>query len=103
MWYVCILPYSHSGCSLSPKVRSIPSGKQKAKKKGVACVSTVSTGGDLSCDMPNQVVWKLRTRRSFYSIHDLSPSDASHPFFSGTPVLRLEIVCGLWKRTGRKK
>lgn len=75
----------------------------KKQKKGVACVSTVSTGGDLSCDMPNQVVWKLRTRRSFYSIHDLSPSDASHPFFSGTPVLRLEIVCGLWKRTGRNK
>lgn len=63
--------YFHSGDS-HPRFEVYHLVKKKSKKKGVACVSTVSTGGDLSCDMPNQVVWKLRTRRSFCSILDLA-------------------------------
>lgn len=68
MYFTC----SHRGCS-HPRFEVYHLVKKK-QKKGVACVSTVSTGGDLSCDMPNQVVWKL-VDLSFRST--ISPSDSS--------------------------
>lgn len=98
---VCMyFTYSHSGCSHPGFEVYHLVRKSKKKRCGLRFNGFHRWRSQLRHAQPGS----LETSHSSIFLFDPRSRLLMHPsFLSGTPVLRLEIVCGLWKRTGKNR